>query len=472
MIYLCGTDKDYNDWADYVGNADLNFENMLKYRAKLEKNVDIANDPIFHSTTGKILITNASVTDEIIEVITEGFKQLNLPYVGDFNKNASYVGIFDAQFTIGAGERCSSARAYLQDVKSNLFVMKNSIVTRVIFDSEKRATGVEVNTKNSECPSLQVYADKEVILSAGALNTPKILLQSGIGKIEDLTPYKISQIADVPVGYNLQDHVYGMTLLSITRIHSNSLIAEYSKESIRYMLRREGILANAGYARRHIFVNFDEDSGTKSSYPDMQLHIERIPRDVTGTVDVGFRKEVEDVLLALNDDQDVLLVVTAITNPKSMGTVKLQSSDFSQAPNITAGFFTDAEDADLNKMIQSFQLVQKFSETPAMSALNAKIIKFNFTNCQIEGPFWSSEYLNCYRKFFTSSSFHPSGTVKMGKSSDPTAVLNEEFKVKGVKNLRVVDASVFPKIPSSNLQCPIYTIAEYAADIIKHSASN
>lgn len=434
----------------------------------MEKNIDITNSPKFHSTSGNVMVTNSSATDSIIGNINAGFQQMGYSYIGDYNSNSSYNGIFDLQFTIGGGERCSSARAYLQSDRPNLFVMKNSVVTKIKFNAQKVATGVLVSTDHSNCPLMQLYANQEVILSAGALNTPKILLQSGIGQANDLDPFNIIQISNVPVGNNLQDHPTGIVFVALNPNAGAKNLFSFIGDSFNYLFAREGYLSNLGSTKRQLFMNLNSNT---ERYPDMQYVAYNFPKNfgLLGNVisSFGFKDEVTSVVQSYNKDYEILMYWVFMLNPKSTGTVKLKSANPLDPPKITTGFFSDPQGSDLSKMIRSFQFLQSFLQTPAMSVLAPVIIPFNFTNCQNAGSFWSSKYLECYTKFFTGTGYHPTGTAKMGNTSDTTAVINQFFQVKGVSKLRVVDASVFPSVPTGNTQCPTYTIAEYAADVIK-----
>lgn len=474
MVFICGTDHDYDNMANYVGNQSLSFSNMLKYRAKMEKNQDITNDPTFHSTTGKVMVTNSTSTDNnFIDACSAGFQQMNYPYIGDYNSDpSSYNGIFDIQFTISGGERCSAARAYLQNVKPNLFVMKNTVVTKVKFNKQNVATGVIIRPpQDSGFSKKQLYANKEVILSAGALNTPKILLQSGVGQSADLSPFGIKQISDVPVGENLQDHIFAYIFVAFNSNAATGSLFDNIGAANNYLFHRTGPLSNLGSTNKQMFLNLDS---TVAKYPDIQIQMTSLSknfdllRNTTGSL--GYGDEVIKVLEEYNSNFDTMIIEAALLHPLSVGSVKLSSSNSLSAPNITAGYFTDTEGSDLSRIIKTFKIVQEFLQTPAMAALSPTIIPFEFTNCHQAGSFWSSAYLDCYRKYFTGTGLHFTGTAKMGEASDPTAVVDQFFRVKGVTKLRVVDASVFPFVFTGNTQCPTYTIAEYAADVIKQTS--
>lgn len=470
MVYACATDQDYNNMANIIGDPNFSYFNLLPYRMRAEGNTDTTKNPLFHNFTGPLIVSNSTFVSPLNDAITAGWQQLNYQYSTDYNTNASYNGIFDMQFTVGKGERCSSARAYLlqsqQYQRPNLFIMRNSIVTKVNFNLFKVATSVQVSTPYSSCLNITMIAKKEIILSAGALNTPKILLQSGVGKAADLAPFGIPQVADLPVGNDLQDHVFGINFIAVNMTSAPISTFDSIIDAMNYLLFRTGSLSNLGVLRRQAFINLNS---TTARYPDFQFKHFFFPRQFPLVqkllTDLGLKDEVISKVVQYNQNNDILMIFNILLNPLSTGTVKLSSANPLAPPTITTGYFTDPGNVDLNKQIQAYQTIQKFLATPVMSQFSPEFITFNeFTNCLSSGPFNSSAFWNCHRTFFTGTLWHPVATAKLGSLQDSNGVLDPNFKVKGfISNLRVVDASVFPKIPSSNTQCPTYTIAEYAA---------
>lgn len=207
MIYVCGTDKDYDTWASY-GNTGWDYNSLLPYMRKLETNTNSATvqykKGLYHGTTGPVTVSDYGSTDPLINVLKTGFTQTGYKLLRDWNSK-EYNGLVEVQGTIKDGERMSAARAYLLPIKSrpNLTVMKGSMVEKILFSGNK-AIGVNIVTRNRDCPNIQVYARREVIIAAGAMGTPKILQKSGIGRSVDLRPFGISQKVDLAVGYNYQ----------------------------------------------------------------------------------------------------------------------------------------------------------------------------------------------------------------------------------------------------------------------------
>lgn len=472
MTYVCGTDQDWNLMAITTINPLVNYVAMLAFRTLMEKNLDLTkiNSQPYHSIVGPVMVTPSINTNAFAGTIASAYQQMGYAPVADFNQNVGYSGIVSPQFTISGGKRCSAARAYLQFGKSNLFIMKNTVVTKVVFNAQNVTTGVIVSTQNSSCPTMQLYVRKEVILSAGALNTPKILLQSGVGKAADLLPLQIAPIGanpELPVGENLQDHPCGITFVAYNA--STSILPSFFSEALGHLVAATGLYSSLGPLNTQLFVNLGNSS---AMYPDIQVLVETYPKNFSWltnlTASIGLKNEAHSVLQEYNQNYDILMISTCLLNPLSAGTVKLKSSSPSDTPKIKTGYFTDTLGSDANKMIAAFKLVQKFLQTSTMSALSPTIIPFNFTNCQNESySFWSTEFLSCYLTYFTTSGMDLTGTAKMGHSLDPTAVVDSlTFSVLGVKKLRVVDASIFPSVFTGNMQCPTYILAEYASVII------
>jgi choline dehydrogenase len=207
MLYVCGTDRDYDSWAA-KGNVGWDYNSILPLIKRSEGNTDIViSDNGYHGTTGTLKVSSIG-RDPFTDSLEAGFNQLGYKSMADYNAQ-TYNGFVRLQVTIDGGERSSAYRAFLVPAKNrtNLFVMKDSLVTRIIFKGNK-ATGVLVETAELLCPSIKLFATKEVIISAGSLGSPKILLQSGIGRPADL-PAGITPRKDLPVGYNLQDRSCG-----------------------------------------------------------------------------------------------------------------------------------------------------------------------------------------------------------------------------------------------------------------------
>jgi len=472
MMYLCGVDKDYNDWAA-SGSVGWDYESILPFIKKFEGNtnrtiVDYSKGK-FHSMKGPLTVSNYYINDSFLPILQRAVIQAGFKERLDFNSK-EYNGFSFTQGTIRNGERCSAARAFLVPARNrpNLYVMKESLVTKLRMSKTAKGievTGVNIRTDRSDCPNIVATATRETILSAGALGSPKILLRSGIGKLEDLQPFGIRQIRDLPVGYNYQDHVHGV---SFFKGRPNAEIYDNFDTSFKYLsndTHRHGILSGLGVFGYSGFINTKNNAAT---YPDIQYQFFRFPRQLTGLQymleNFGYKDKFIAQLLAANDKHDLILVLTLIAKPKSRGTVKLRSRDPLAAPRVASNFLSHPEDR--RTLLAGYRKMQEIFSSPVMKQNRITPLRLKIAKCD-SLVYDSDDYVNCYLRYFTSIVWHPSCTTKMGPASDPTAVVDERLRVKGIRKLRVADASIMPDISTSNLQCTVYAIGEKAADMIK-----
>jgi choline dehydrogenase len=450
ILYVCGNDRDYDSWAQQ-GNVGWNYRTFLHYIKKSEDNTnqEVLGDGKLHGRGGFLTVSDYEITDPFVSVIRKAFGEIGYKQIKDYRKG-NYVGIVELQGTIRGNERCSASRAFLQPIRDrkNLFVMKQSLVTKVLFSGSK-AIGVNVRTTNPSCRDIKMYVSKEVIVSAGALGSPKILLQSGIGKFEDLRQFNIPQIKNLPVGENLQDHVESVNFI---KVNPKAFPRDMINDLQKYFFQRTGIFSNLGTTNHNGFVN---TKNFHAKYPDIQYLFVHFPKAEpflsSVLANAGFKDEFIAELLRTNQNYEILMTYTVLLNPKSRGSVKLKSRDPTAPPKIISGYLTHPDDVDT--LVRGINKLQTLINTPAMRANFAENIKFNIPECN-SIPFPSDNYWRCYLKYFTASLWHPSGSCKMGNSSDRNAVVDDELRVYGIKNLRVADASIMPNIPSGNTQCP------------------
>lgn len=454
LLYICGNDRDYDSWANQ-GNIGWDYQNFLHYIKKSEDNTNarVLGDGRFHGSGGYLSVSDYEITDPFVPILREAFSELGYKQVKNYKKG-NYVGFVELQGTIRGNERCSAARAFLQPIRSrkNLFVMKNSLVTNVLF-SGSTATGVNVRTTKTSCHDIQMFASKEVILSAGALGSPKILLQSGIGKLEDLSPFQIAQIKNLPVGENFQDHIEAVNFFKVNPNAPAQTMREMMRNFQNYIFYRSGSLSNLGVTNHNGFIN---TKSFNAEYPDIQFiftHFLKSQFFLSSIfANAGYRDEFIAELLNINKKYEILMVYTILLNPKSRGTVKLETRDPISPPKIKSGYLTHPDDVEV--LVQGINKLQTLIKTAAVQKNFAENIKFMIPECN-SLSYASNAYWRCYLKYFTTSLWHPAGTCKMGKMGiDKSSVVDDNLRVHGVKNLRVADASIMPTIPSGNTQCP------------------
>ncbi|KAG5680499.1 hypothetical protein PVAND_010006 [Polypedilum vanderplanki] len=438
MMYVCGTDSNYNEWASLTGDSSWNYTNILQYIKKHQSMNDAAlmasSCAYYHSTTGPLQVTNVGEYADPFNVylknasVDAGYAQLD-----DINCGAPYNGFVNVRFSIYGGQRNSAGRAFLIPIAnySNFYMMYNTTVNKVLATKDSTTgtiliTGVNVRTSISNCSNFNILASREVILSAGAYNSPQILQRSGFGKAADLNACNITQVNDLPVGYNLADHVLAMNYYLLPNINiTDNFTLERQKAAYKMKLSEWGGQYISCYNDPYFpilssgniqgFINVNSKNGSIAPYPDIQI------------ITIVYDQFQADFDIILNERYD--------TRVKAV-------CDLYKTPTMT------------NKGAQPFIL-------PIDECAN-------LTYC-------TDAYLTCYLKYMSMNLYHPTGTCKMGQSA-ADSVVDSKFQVFGVKRglltlrtnpmLRVVDASVMPNLPSGNTQCPTYTLAEKAADII------
>lgn len=436
MIYTRGHRNDYDEWAD-LGNAGWSWQDVLPYFRKIEDN---DRGPGEHRTTdGLLKITDPAVKSQIMYDFIEAAVRYGIPSVEDVSV-AGQEGVGILQASIHGGLRQSTYDAYLSSVRNrgNLRIVTDTRVLRILFDDEN-AIGVEV-LANGEKRSIQ--ATREVILCAGAIGSPQLLMLSGIGDQNELAPHGISPRLDLPgVGKNLQDH-YSTLVKAETHpgwSHNRQLISWHKYvEGAKYLLTKGGLLAcGATFAAA---LTRSDDS---LPYTDIQLGF----RPLTFSYDAGGTVTI--------DNMDAISISAFVCRPKSRGEVLLRSADPLDSPKIVPNYLSAPE--DMEAMIKGIRKIREILKTEPISA---KIVR----EFAPGGAIHSDDHLADFIRSTGKTSFHIAGTCKMGH--DDMAVVDNRLSVRGVNNLRVIDASIMPLVTSGNTNAPSIMIGEKGADII------
>lgn len=465
MVYLCGNDRDYDLWES-LGNTNWGYASVLPYFKKSENNLDpnIVGNGTYHSTGGPLDIST-NIMDPFIPTLEAAFNQTGYKKLKDYNSR-QYNGFVMVQSTTKNGERVNSYRAFLAPVKDrpNLKFFKNSHVTNVLFSGTK-AVGVNILTGKASCRNIKVTARKEVILSAGTFGTTKIMLQSGLGRSEDLTPHNIKQVADLNVGNNYAEHAYAIPWIAINPDADTQTTFDVLIQSFQYLSSRSGPFRTLGTVYAEGLINTQDVNAT---YPDIQMTFYRFEKGQqffdSILANFGYTDHYISQLVNINKKYQVMSVFVTPLNPLSRGTVKLRSNNPLDRPIINTNFFNVT--SDLDTLVRGCLRLVDLVNTKAMQNAKANFVKFDIPECDAF-DFLSDPYWRCYSKYVTGNEWHPSGTSKMGNSSDPNAVVDPQLKVYNVTNLRVCDASIFPTQPSSNTQCIAYMVGEKCADFVK-----
>ncbi|XP_033221058.1 glucose dehydrogenase [FAD, quinone]-like [Belonocnema kinseyi] len=468
MLYIRGNDRDYNQWAE-MGNKGWSFDEVLPYFRKSESyNPDFAaqNGKHYFGTDGPLRIRkfNHSSTS-LPDILVKAAREVGLPILETFNTK-NYIGYGYSDVNSDNGLRVNVAEAYLSLAKNrnNLYVLKSTKAEQIIM-SEKTAKGVRLRLQDGQI--LNVKASKEVILSAGSIATPQILMLSGIGPRYHLEEIGIQTLVDLPVGKHLQDHImsYGvhMTFLNKTAVPLKT--TDGLDEAYKYLMYRSGYLSSAGV----VLLSFLNVHDPLSEYPNIEFHHSHIPSRQFVQLETvisayHISDEIGDELRKLLAVQDLFFTLPTLLNPKSLGEIKLRSADPKEKVKIISNQLEHPY--DMETMVKSIEFLRLLLKTDSLKKLGMKLNILNIPGCKDTKPD-SKEYWECNFRHTGTTIFHPVGTAKMGPKDDPGAVVDTRLKVHGVEKLRVIDASIMPKITSGNINSPTLMISEKGADMIK-----
>lgn len=464
MLYIRGNSRDYDNW-EKLGNSGWGWKNVLHYFKKSEGNLEHTDNKEYHGKAGSLKVGPYGSDSPIKKLIRKGVKELGYPELQDLH-NGTDIGFGNAQGTVLDGLRYSTYKAFLYTAKDrpNLHVAKKALVTKIIIDPTKVATAVEIKINNQ---LITIKAKKEIIVSAGALKTPQILMLSGIGPKEHLEKLKIPVVENLSVGENLQDHVsfFGLMVALRENAIKDNTQEDNINELYNYFMHRKGALGTIGVTN---YVGFVDTLG-KSKFPDIQFHNFYYDKANSHLIALflnatGIEEKMKDHILELNKGSAILQLVPTLLIPQSKGYIKLKSTVPTDLPLIYSNYFKD--DEDIETLLRGMKIMQNLLKTKSFQRHKPEILDLKIRNC-VKYEFSSDDYFRCALRNLATTIYHYSGTAKMGPDSDPTAVVDSRLRVRGVKSLRVADASIMPNIVSGNTNAPSIMIGEKAADMIK-----
>ena len=435
MAYIRGHRSDYDHWAA-LGNTGWSYDEVLPYFIRSENNATFGAP--LHGQQGPLHVGELRSDNPFQEVFLQAGEQAGFRFNPDFNgEEQEGIGIY--QVTQHLGERWSAARTYLHPhmgKRTNLRVETGCYVTRILFEG-KRAVAVEYMQNGQQ---RRLHARCEILLAAGALQTPQLLMLSGVGKGAALQAMQIEVVHDLPgVGQNLQDHPdfvfkYRAKSLDLLGISAGGGL-RLARELWRYHRQRRGMITSNG-AEGGAFLKTD----LALTAPDVQLHF------VVAMIDDHARK------LHLGHGYSCHV---CLLRPKSVGEVTLASKNPMAAPLINPRFLEHPD--DIEGMIKGFKLTRKIMDAPALQTVRTS----DFLTANVR----SDDEIRAVLREYTDTVYHPVGTCKMGL--DAMAVVDPALKVHGLQGLRIVDASIMPTLIGGNTNAPSVMIGEKAADLIK-----
>ena len=440
MIYIRGHARDYDHWGQ-LGLTGWSYSDVLPYFKRSESRKKGGDE--FHGDEGPLVVSPGESSIPLFRAFIEAGREAGYPYTDDFN-GYQQEGFGPYEMTINDGQRWSAASAYLKPVRSreNLTVVTEAMTTRILFE-KKRAAGVEYMRKNEK---VQSWAAKEVILSGGAINSPQILMLSGIGDPEYLKRFNIPVVADVKgVGHNLQDHLDAIVYTECTQpitLYSQTKLVNMLKTGMEYTFFKKGAGRGQGL-EAGAFVKSRPDL----EVPDLQMHfIAAIMYDHA----------------RVNADRHGFSCHVCLLRPESKGFVGLKSNDPFEHAFIQANYLK--EENDLHAMREGVKIVRKVLAQKSMEP-------YRGPELQPGAYIQSDEDIEEWVRKNSETIYHPVGTCKMGTANDDMAVVDGELKVRGVEGLRVIDASVMPTLVGGNTNAPTIMIAEKASDMILGKAA-
>uniref|UniRef100_A0A182LTF8 Glucose-methanol-choline oxidoreductase N-terminal domain-containing protein n=1 Tax=Anopheles culicifacies TaxID=139723 RepID=A0A182LTF8_9DIPT len=476
MLFVRGNPRDFDAWRD-LGNPGWSYKDMLPYFLKLEdmRDPQYANLS-YHGQGGPISVERYGYHTPLRNHLLAGLKEMGLT-----NRYGEVNGPVQSGFAVPHGSirnglRCSTAKGYLRPSASrkNLHISTKTMVERILIDpTDRRAYGVQFEKEGRR---YYVMVSKEVILSAGALNSPHLLMLSGIGPREQLERHGIQVIQHLPgVGQNLQDHVAtGAGGYTVQQPPGSGPLAYDFAEAVgvdtlrRFLFNNDGMLYGMSLCEVMGFLN-TKYQDPSLDWPDIELFLASLS-DLTdggrfGKRGSGMSNKYYAEVYEEQIYQNSYMVIPMLSRPLSSGWLELASKDPHERIRIYPNYFHDPK--DMMVLIEGLKFAEALANTSAMRKINATLIDYSRSPCRPDQFPNKDDFYVCLVRHYTQTIYHPCGTAKMGPITDPMAVVDRFLRVHHIGGLRVVDASIFPVITTGNTNVPTIATGEKAADIVK-----
>ncbi|XP_001355521.3 glucose dehydrogenase [FAD, quinone] [Drosophila pseudoobscura] len=461
MLYVRGNRRDYDGWAA-LGNDGWSYDEVLPYFERSVRPQGNESHPKGYVTLSPF----ERQDDDIHQMILAGGLELGLPNVAAFAEG-SETGYGHVPGTVRQGQRMSTAKGYLGAVagtRPNLQVVKHALVQQLHFQGD-RLQGVTFERQGRQH---RVEVAKEAVLSAGSIDSPALLLRSGIGPREQLQELGIPLQWHLPgVGKNLQDHLVVPLFLRLNEGQTEAATEQEILDSVYdYLVHRRGPLATHSTAS---LVGFVSTNGS-SIYPDVEYHhlfFRRGRHDMLEALlrGLSFQEQYQQHLQGLLGGSDLLCVFVLLSHPKAKGELRLRSPDPAVPPLLVSNYLSERE--DVATVLRGIRHMESLERTASFRAHRAEVAHIPIAECDSRHEYRSDGYWGCYASHFTVTCYHQTGTVKMGPPADAQACVSPRLQLHGARNLRVADASVMPNVVSANTNAATVMIGERAADFIR-----
>jgi choline dehydrogenase-like flavoprotein len=473
LLHTRGNKRDFDRWSE-AGNYGWSYDEILPYFMKSEKaNLGQYSDSPYHNRNGPLSVTFNSMKTPLAEAFVKANKMMGMnevDYNGDKQMGVSYV-----QANTIRGRRQSAYKAFLEPVldRSNLHIMINTKVTKVLIDPQKKvAYGVEFARNNKK---YRATAKREVILSSGTFHSPQLLTLSGVGLKHDLHRIGVPLIHQLPVGRNMHDHITFSELTFVTNKTNDFNFLSYINSFFEFVQQGKGMMTLPAGVEALSFIKVPTNNSYGPDVPDIEL----VATPGSVHMDYGFgitrggkmkRELYDQVYKPLEKTKFyTFLISLMLFHPKSVGHVEIPDRNPFSHPKIHPNFFKTND--DIETILHGIKYVLKLVQMEPYKSLGARLHSIPMPPCS-HHHFMSDNYWRCVIRMMAFSIQHQVGTCKMGPVSDPNAVVSPELKVHGIKRLRVVDTSIIPEAPTAHTNAISVMIGEKAADLIKSEWKN